>query len=48
MIHIGIPTLIETKSIEECADLCKEFGFQFIELNMNMPQYQIENKQLMK
>jgi len=34
---------METKSIGECADLCKEFGFQFIELNMNMPQYQIEN-----
>ena len=48
MIHIGIPTLIETKSIEECADLCKEFGFQFIELNMNMPQYQIENIDIKK
>jgi len=43
LIHIGIPTLIETKSIEDCISLCKEFGFQFIELNMNMPQYQIEN-----
>lgn len=42
MIHMGIPTLIEIKTIEECAYLCKEFGFQFIELNMNMPQYQIE------
>ena len=43
MIHIGMPTLIETKSIEDCASLCKEFGFQFIELNMNMPQHQSEN-----
>lgn len=48
MIHIGIPTLIETKSIEDCAGLCKEFGFQFIELNMNMPQYQIENINIKK
>jgi len=43
MIHIGIPTLIETKSIEDCTGLCKEFGYQFVELNMNMPQYQVEN-----
>ena len=48
MIHIGIPTLIETKSIEDCARLCKKFGFQFIELNMNMPQYQIENIDIQK
>ena len=48
MIHIGIPTLIETKLIEDCAGLCKEFGFQFIELNMNMPQYQIENIDIKK
>jgi sugar phosphate isomerase/epimerase len=48
VIHIGIPTLIETKSIEDCAGLCKEFGFQFIELNMNMPQYQIENINIKK
>lgn len=36
----GSPTLIETKSIEECASLCKELGLDFIELNMNLPQYQ--------
>lgn len=42
MMHIGIPTLIETESIEECTNLCNELGFQFIELNMNMPQYQVE------
>ena len=48
MVDIGIPTLIETKSIEDCAGLCKEFGFQFIELNMNMPQYQIENIDIQK
>jgi len=43
MIQFGIPTLIETKSIEECASLCKELGFNFVELNMNLPQYQPPN-----
>lgn len=38
----GIPTLIETKSIEECVELCNELNFNFIELNMNLPQYQLD------
>lgn len=40
-IEFGIPTLIETKNLEECAELCSELGFQFVELNMNLPQYQL-------
>lgn len=36
-----MPTLIETANLEECAVLCKELGLQFVELNMNLPQYQI-------
>jgi sugar phosphate isomerase/epimerase len=48
MPHLGLPTLIETKSIEECAGLCRELGFQFVELNMNMPQYQIESIDIRK
>jgi sugar phosphate isomerase/epimerase len=40
MIDFGMPTLIETKTLEECARLCQELGLQFIELNMNLPQYQ--------
>ncbi len=39
----GIPTLIENNSIEESVKLCKNLGFNFVELNMNLPQYQIEN-----
>lgn len=42
-IDFGMPTLIETNSIDSCARLCKELGLDFIELNMNLPQYQIEN-----
>lgn len=40
--NYGMPTLIELSDIEECAKLCSELGLDFIELNMNMPQYQID------
>lgn len=43
MISFGMPTLIETKTIEDCAVLCGETGLRFIELNMNLPQYQLYN-----
>ncbi|MBZ9689358.1 sugar phosphate isomerase/epimerase [Clostridium estertheticum] len=47
-IDFGMPTLIETNSIESCVKLCKELGLDFIELNMNLPQYQIENIDVQK
>lgn len=40
-INYGIPTLIETNTLRECAKLCAELGLDFIELNMNLPQYQL-------
>lgn len=40
-MDFGMPTLIEKANLEDCAFLCKELGLQFIELNMNLPQYQI-------
>ena len=43
MLSFGMPTLIETKTLEECAVLCRELGLEFIELNMNLPQYQLHN-----
>lgn len=39
---LGMPTLIETKSLENGASLCNELGLNFIELNMNLPQYQLD------
>jgi len=41
-MQFGMPTLIETKSIESCAALCHELGLDFVELNMNLPEYQAE------
>ena len=40
-IKYGMPTLIETDTLEECAKLCSELGLDFIELNMNMTKYQL-------
>ena len=42
MIDLGMPTLIELRSPEDCARLCRELGLQFVELNMNLPQYQTD------
>lgn len=42
IISFGMPTLIETSTLEECAMLCSELGLDFIELNMNLPQYQLD------
>ena len=39
--NYGMPTLIETSTLEDCAKLCAELGLDFIELNMNLPQYQL-------
>ena len=41
LTNYGMPTLIETSTLEECAKLCAELGLDFIELNMNLPQYQL-------
>lgn len=41
-MRFGMPTLIETNTIEECAALCVSSGLEFIEMNMNLPQYQVQ------
>ena len=38
----GMPTLLECETIEENLALCRELGLDFIELNMNLPQYQTQ------
>ena len=42
-IEFGMPTLIELAGLEENAKLCNGLGLKFIELNMNLPQYQVES-----
>lgn len=41
MVKFGMPTLIERPDPAESAALCQELGLSFVELNMNLPQYQI-------
>lgn len=38
-----MPTLIETNTLKDCAVLCKDLNLDFIEINMNLPQYQLQN-----
>lgn len=40
MLSFGMPALLETSGPADCAALCSTLGLQFIELNMNLPQYQ--------
>ena len=42
MIQFGMPTLIENRTLEDNVSLCKSLGLRFIELNMNFPEYQVE------
>jgi len=39
----GMPTLIEINGLEETMELCRELGLHFVELNMNLPQYQLNH-----
>lgn len=39
-IPLGMPTLLEMPRIGDCAKLCRQLGLQFVELNMNLPEYQ--------
>lgn len=41
-MQFGMPTLLEYETIEENLALCRELGLDFIELNMNLPQYQTQ------
>lgn len=39
-MDFGMPTLIGSASPEKSAALCRQLGLGFIELNMNLPEYQ--------
>ena len=41
-MQFGMPTLIENRTLQDNIDLCKSLGLQFIELNMNFPEYQVD------
>lgn len=41
-IDFGMPALIELPNLPECAKLCRDLGLRFLELNMNLPQFQCD------
>ena len=41
-MQFGMPTLIENRTFEENAALCAGLGLRFVELNMNFPEYRLE------
>lgn len=41
-MEFGMPTLIELNDLEQTMSLCRQLGLSFVELNMNLPQYQLE------
>lgn len=41
-MHFGMPTLAENASLTENLQLCRELGLDFIELNMNFPEFQVD------
>ena len=41
-MQFGMPTLIENRTLQDNIDLCNSLGLQFIELNMNFPEYQVD------
>lgn len=40
-MKFGMPTLVELHSLDEQVALCRRLGLDFIELNMNLPLFQI-------
>ena len=42
MMKIGMPTLIEFDTFEENLVLCKALELDFVEINMNLPQFSTE------
>lgn len=39
-MDFGMPTLIGLESLADCFALCAELGLRFVEINLNLPQYQ--------
>lgn len=40
MVRYGMPSLFEADSVQSSAELCRELGLSFVELNANFPPFQ--------
>lgn len=41
-MQFGMPSLIEAPDLRACFGIAQRLGLQFIELNMNLPEYQLD------
>ena len=41
-LHLGMPTLLESPSLEQSLKICCDLGLDFVELNMNLPEHQLD------
>jgi len=48
IMQYGMPTLIELRGLEENMKFCKSLDLDFVELNMNVPEFQTEKLRLEK
>lgn len=42
MTDFGMPTLIGHASLADSVALCRDLGLKFVEINMNLPMYQVD------
>lgn len=42
MFHFGMPTLLELEGIEANVIMCQAMGLEFLEINMNVPEFQVD------
>ena len=42
MMKYGAPTMVEMESLEQGAEVCRKLGLDFLELNINFPQYTLK------
>ena len=42
MLKLGMPTMVEMDTVEQGAALCRELGLHFLELNINFPQFTLD------
>jgi sugar phosphate isomerase/epimerase len=42
MLKFGAPTMVEMEDLPQAAKVCKDLGLDFLELNINFPQYLLE------
>ena len=39
MLQFGAPTMVEMENLKQGAEVCRDLGLAFLELNINFPQY---------